>query len=70
MAYQPNPQAAFDDFEDKPLVMVLLGENATVRVWLSDQVATPEQHEWALTQLEAARNELLSMGRKNGESVQ
>lgn len=70
MAYQPNPQAAFDDFEDRPLVMVLLGENATVRVWLSDKIETPEQHAWALDQLDAARRELQAMSKSEGEAMQ
>lgn len=59
--YGPDPQASLDTFEDKPMVMVLLGSNATIRVWLSDQIETPEQHAWALEQYTKARDVLMNL---------
>lgn len=52
--YGPNPQAALDTFEARPLVLVIIGDDGCERVWLSNDIETAEHHEWAARHIEAA----------------
>ena len=45
---------AIESFEERPLAVVIIGENGAERVWLDADVQSAEQVEWAAKHIHAA----------------
>lgn len=59
--YGPDLQESLDSFEGKAMVVVILGRDAEIRVWMSDEIKSEADHAWALEQFCLAKKVILEL---------